>query len=69
MAISAIVNNISCFGGADGSIDLSMTGGNPGYYYAWSNGVVVQDQSNLPPGNYYVNVTDVLGCGLFLSTP
>ncbi|MFN5637427.1 MAG: SprB repeat-containing protein, partial [Flavobacteriales bacterium] len=67
MALSHVYGNVNCTGGADGFIDLTVTGGTPNYYYAWSNGSVMQDLTNLSPGNYFVNVTDVIGCGLFMS--
>ena len=67
MALSHTFGNVNCFGGADGFIDLNVVGGNPNYFYAWSNGSVMQDLTNLAPGSYFVNVTDVIGCGLFLS--
>ena len=67
MALSHTFGNVNCFGGADGFIDLNVVGGNPNYYYQWSNGSVMQDIANLTPGSYFVNVTDVIGCGLFLS--
>ena len=38
-------SNISCFGLSDGSIDLTIGGGNPGYTYVWSNGGLTQDLS------------------------
>ena len=60
MALSHTFGNVNCFGGADGFIDLNVTGGNPNYFYNWSNGSVMQDLANLAPGSYFVNVTDVI---------
>ena len=52
-----------CGGGINnGSIDLSVFGGTPPYFYNWSNGSVVQDLSNLNSGTYSVSVTDSKGC-------
>ena len=65
--VSTIVHPVNCFGGADGWIDLSPSGGTPGYVYDWGTGAVVQDIYNLAAGQYYVNVEDVLGCGMFLA--
>lgn len=55
-------NNISCFGFSDGSIDLTVAGGSPGYTYLWSNGSTFQDLSALPVGTYTVTATDINGC-------
>jgi len=54
--------NVSCNGFADGLIDVSGSGGTPGYSYAWSNGATSQTNANLPPGNYVVVVTDQNMC-------
>jgi gliding motility-associated-like protein len=54
--------NISCFGLSDGSVDLTITGGNPAYTYTWSNGAITQDLTNVPAGAYNITVTDVNGC-------
>ncbi len=55
-------NNISCNGNSDGSIDLIHTGGTTPYSYNWSNGVSLQDLTNVPAGNYSVIVTDANNC-------
>ena len=61
---------VSCFGGADGEIDISITGGTSVYTYNWttSNGVGLvqgqQDQTGLTVGSYSVVVTDENGCSI-----
>lgn len=56
------LTNISCYGGSNGAIDISITGGTPPYTYAWSNGSTNQDITGLFAGNYSVMATDVGGC-------
>jgi hypothetical protein len=65
--VATTVHPVNCFGGADGWIDLTPSGGMPGYVYDWGTGAIEQDNTNLAAGQYYVNVEDVLGCGMFLS--
>jgi hypothetical protein len=62
LVLTTVVTNTSCFGGSDGSIDLTVTGGTSGYITLWSNGSTTEDQTNLPPGTYTTTVTDVNGC-------
>jgi hypothetical protein len=47
---------------ADGSIDLTITGGSSPYEFVWSNDVVTEDQTNLVSGSYTVTVYDGNGC-------
>lgn len=54
--------NVSCNGGADGSIDLTVTGGKSPYTYSWSNGATSEDISGLSVGTYGVTVTDANMC-------
>lgn len=57
---------VACFGGSTGSINTSITGGIPGYTYAWTgpNGFTstLQNLSGLTIGNYNLTVTDSKGC-------
>ncbi len=62
LVLTTVVTNISCFNANDGIIDLTVTGGTPGYTYAWSNTATTEDLSNLPGGLYVVTVTDTHGC-------
>ncbi|MCG2611730.1 PKD domain-containing protein, partial [Flavobacterium sp. SM15] len=48
--------------GNNGTIDLNVSGGIPGYTYSWSNGSTSQDLSGLGVGTYTVTVTDSNGC-------
>lgn len=50
--------NISCNGGNDGVIDVSVNGGCPPYSYNWSNGSQQEDQLDLTAGTYSLTVTD-----------
>ena len=61
---SSITNstNISCFGGNNGSAQVTVNGGSPGYSFNWSNSQVTQSISNLVAGVYGVTVTDLNGC-------
>lgn len=52
----------SCPGGADGSIDLTVTGGNPYFSFLWSNSDTNEDPQDLGNGTYQVTVTDMNGC-------
>ena len=62
LVTSATTGNVSCFGGSNGNIDLSVSGGSPGYTYLWSNGATTQDLTGLTVGTYTVTVTDTKGC-------
>jgi gliding motility-associated-like protein len=55
-------SHVSCRSGNDGLIDLTVTGGTPGYSYNWSNGQSSQDATGLIAGSYSLNVTDGNGC-------
>ncbi|CAN5454994.1 hypothetical protein BH09BAC1_BH09BAC1_00890 [soil metagenome] len=57
--------NVSCFGGNNGKAWVTVTGGRPGYTYAWSGGTPAGNGDTikvLTAGTYYVTVTDAKGC-------
>lgn len=68
LGASSINTNVTCFGGADGAIDLTATGGLPPYQYSWSNGQTTQDVSGLAQGNYSVTFVDQNACVYTYST-
>ncbi len=60
--VSAVVTNVSCFGGNNGAINITASGGTPPYTYNWGGGITSDDRILLSPGNYSVSVTDNNGC-------
>ena len=62
LVVSAISENISCNGAADGAILSSVTGGEGDYLFQWSNDAETPDIQNLGPGDYTLTVTDANGC-------
>lgn len=53
---------VSCFGGEDGSIDVTIVKGTAPFRYQWSDGSEVEDLQNLSAGTYSVEVKDALEC-------
>ncbi|MEL7535371.1 MAG: SprB repeat-containing protein, partial [Bacteroidota bacterium] len=59
--------DVACNSGSSGVVDISVSGGTPGYTYSWSNGDTTQDLLNVPAGNYSVTIFDANNCSLPLS--
>ena len=62
-------NDVTCYGGSNGSACLEASGGTGPYTFGWSGGIIPADPtanpqvvSGLPAGFYVVTVTDANGC-------
>ena len=64
--ITTEASDITCFGAANGTIDVIITNGNNSYSYSWNDpsSQSTPTASNLSPGVYTVTATDVFGCEL-----
>jgi alpha-tubulin suppressor-like RCC1 family protein len=61
----ASIKNVSCYQGSDGGINLNVSDGisTAGQFiFAWSNGIAVQNISNVPAGHYSVVISNQNGC-------
>jgi len=62
VTLSVTPTNVSCNGGSNGSINLTVSGATPTVTYLWSNASSTEDVSGLTAGGYTVLVTDGAGC-------
>jgi hypothetical protein len=60
-SVSSVVN-ATCFGAANGSINITTNGGTPGYSFLWSNNTTQQNLTQVKAGSYTVIVTDLNNC-------
>ena len=60
----AVISNVTCFGGSDGSVMVSVSGGLTPYQYEWDDDddQTLDTAEALPVGTYTVTITDALGC-------
>ncbi|EAZ82067.1 T9SS C-terminal target domain-containing protein [Algoriphagus machipongonensis] len=62
ITVSEDIQNETCTETGNGSINLSVSGGQAPYTYSWSNGSTQPNLSNLKAGSYTVIVKDQTGC-------
>jgi len=62
------MNDVSCFGGRDGNLEIRVQGGVPPYSFEWSHNADLDDiiADNLTIGNYSVTIKDSQGCEIKL---
>ncbi len=58
----ASVQDVTCFEGADGEINLTLSGGTTPYNVGWSNGMTGEDIQGLTSDTYNFLATDDQGC-------
>lgn len=60
--ITYATTQATCFGGSNGAVDVTVTGGQSPFTFSWDSGQTTEDISGLSQGNYTVTVTDQQGC-------
>ncbi|MBP8959116.1 MAG: gliding motility-associated C-terminal domain-containing protein [Bacteroidales bacterium] len=64
---TASVTDVTCQGGSDGIVDLTVNTGTPPFLFLWSNGATSEDLSGVSAGTYNVIITDANNCTGFVS--
>ncbi|WP_417940287.1 T9SS type A sorting domain-containing protein [Flavobacterium sp. RS13.1] len=68
VTVTESYTNVSCNGGSNGSITLTINGGTAGYTINWSDGVTTNhiagqpDRTGLAPDDFSYTITDANGC-------
>ncbi len=62
ISVSRSIQDASCNGSSDGSIQLNISGGNPPYNVSWNNGMSDEVITDLGIGIYFATITDIGGC-------
>ncbi|MEM9821907.1 MAG: T9SS type A sorting domain-containing protein [Bacteroidota bacterium] len=62
LAITTVVDQVSCFGQQDGNIQVVVQGGQAPFTYQWNNGHGLPIMSDLSSGTYTVSVYDAFQC-------
>ena len=62
LQVAISTTNVVCPEDTDGSLNVSVLGGTPGYTFLWNTGATGANLSGLGTGNYSVTVTDANGC-------
>ncbi len=62
LSITSTTVPASCYGGSNGSIDITPAGGQAPYTFSWNSGQTSEDISGLTAGNYTVTMQDQMGC-------
>jgi len=58
------LENVTCYDGSDGTIDIDVTGDFPPFSFSWDNGFSSNSLVGLTAGDYTVTITDAMDCQL-----
>lgn len=58
LSVTGSKTDVSCFGGNNGAVNITVSGGSTPYTFLWSDGATTEDRTNLTSGAYTVTVTD-----------
>ena len=64
--VEGVVSDVLCYGAANGSIGVEVSGGFGSYSFEWDNGETTQNISNLEAGTYELTVRDENLCELII---
>ncbi|MEP2237712.1 MAG: T9SS type A sorting domain-containing protein, partial [Maribacter sp.] len=67
---TTVINQVSCIGQTDGSIEINVEGGSGAYEFSIDQGTTFQTENvfeNLSEGNYEIAIRDAIGCSLIIS--
>jgi len=59
---TSVVRNLTCKGGNDGEVTVSVANGTPAYTYTWSDGGIEGNRIDLTAGTHTLTVQDQNGC-------
>lgn len=67
LEVTSIVSNVLCYGGTDGSVDISSSGGTFPYSFSWLDAqnnqvMTTEDLTNVEAGSYSFTLTDFNNC-------
>ncbi|MBO0950121.1 hypothetical protein [Fibrella forsythiae] len=67
LSLTATTQQVSCFGGVNGVINATPSGGTAPYSFSWSDGSSAEDVLGLTAGTYSLTVTDANACSVTIS--
>jgi hypothetical protein len=68
LAADSVVNDVSCYGGSNGAIDLTTAGGTAPYTFEWDDNSTSEDRTGLTAGIYSVTISDDHDCSVTITS-
>ena len=62
LSLSYTMLPVACYGGSNGALSVSATGGSGSYSFLWDDGSTTAQLTAIPVGFYTVDVRDINGC-------